>query len=219
MMQSDDTALTREVRKTYKLGSSAEEIRRAIFERNEDYLDWSRRVSRLVKKFYGEVSLQEQEECSQEILLKLYKILTESDATNQCHIFGLLEKLVRGVCWPRIRTRKSRQKKAEVLSFEDMRRQFDDKGKLNFEEIFPDKGASNPEELARKKELARRVRDQIGKLSPRKRDLLNLVDVQECSYKEAAELLGLSLGRVRSLLNEARLEARNALRDLKEELL
>lgn len=68
---------------------------------------------------------------------------------------------------------------------------------------------ASPEEHYAENDLVRRVRAAIAKLPPNQRQVLTLVDLEEFSYAEAAETLGIPVGTVMSRL----CRARQALRD------
>ncbi|PSC05325.1 RNA polymerase subunit sigma-24 [Alsobacter soli] len=57
------------------------------------------------------------------------------------------------------------------------------------------------------------VLDQLQKLSPEHRAVLLLIGVEELSYRQAAEALGVPVGTVMSRLSRAREHFRQALRD------
>ncbi|MBX7136800.1 MAG: sigma-70 family RNA polymerase sigma factor [Oligoflexia bacterium] len=54
----------------------------------------------------------------------------------------------------------------------------------------------------------------FGTLSPKLRDVLSLCGLQGCSYEEAAEILKIPIGTVRSRLNQAREKLRRKLEEL-----
>jgi len=62
----------------------------------------------------------------------------------------------------------------------------------------------DPEQRAVARDLARRVRDEIGRLSPRLRDTLLLASSGEHSYEEIAAMLRIPIGTVKWRVSEAR---------------
>ena len=87
-------------------------------------------------------------------------------------------------------------------------------GEINFE--VPDKG-----ELPDDKMLGIVTKDMIEKavagLKPDFRAIITLCDIEELSYKEAADVLKIPLGTVRSRLFRARVELKEKLNGTKEE--
>jgi len=67
-----------------------------------------------------------------------------------------------------------------------------------------------PEESAERRDLSRRIQRALMVLSPKQRVVLVLVDLQGLSYAEAARVLHVPLGTVRSRVSRGR----RALRDL-----
>ncbi len=63
-----------------------------------------------------------------------------------------------------------------------------------------------PEEQACSGEVAQQVRATLGRLSPRLRDVLVLVDLEDCSLDQTAALLGIPKNTVRSRRSKARRE-------------
>ena len=56
--------------------------------------------------------------------------------------------------------------------------------------------------------LSERVSKALSALSPEQRQIVMLADVEECSYQEIAEIVGCSIGTVRSRLHRARSQLR-----------
>jgi RNA polymerase sigma-70 factor, ECF subfamily len=56
--------------------------------------------------------------------------------------------------------------------------------------------------------LSERVSKALSGLSPEQRQIVMLADVEECSYQEIAEIVGCSIGTVRSRLHRARSQLR-----------
>lgn len=68
-----------------------------------------------------------------------------------------------------------------------------------------------PEHAASQSQLAERVRNAIQRLPVGQREVLALVDLEECSYAEVAEILAIPIGTVMSRLCRARASLRGAL--------
>lgn len=69
------------------------------------------------------------------------------------------------------------------------------------------------DELARFRQLSRRVEAALDRLSPDQRAVLVLRDLYELDYREIAESTGADLGTVKSRLHRARAIVRNALEE------
>jgi RNA polymerase sigma-70 factor (ECF subfamily) len=72
----------------------------------------------------------------------------------------------------------------------------------------------SPEEAATAAEIYRQVERAVARLSPEFRAVLVLRDVQDLSYEEIAEALGINLGTVKSRLARARRQVQQHLGEL-----
>jgi RNA polymerase sigma factor (sigma-70 family) len=88
----------------------------------------------------------------------------------------------------------------------------DDGEQTDWHECLPDPG-ERPEESAERRELGRRIQRGLMALSPKHRVVLVLVDVQGLSYAEAAHVLRVPLGTVRSRVSRGRRVLRDQLFD------
>jgi RNA polymerase sigma-70 factor (ECF subfamily) len=61
-----------------------------------------------------------------------------------------------------------------------------------------------------------KVKEEIGKLSPKFREVIVLRDIQELSYEEISKIIKVPLGTVKSRVNRARLRLQEKLRFLLE---
>jgi len=73
--------------------------------------------------------------------------------------------------------------------------------------------ADCPEEDCLKNEIVLRVRQAVAALPPGQREVVTLVDLEEFSYAEVAEILQIPIGTVMSRLSRARASLREALKD------
>lgn len=76
--------------------------------------------------------------------------------------------------------------------------------------------AATPEQAAQESDLSAALQDCIRSLDDDQRIVLVLCDVQEFSYQEAAETVGVALGTVKSRLSRARLAVRRCLQAVQE---
>jgi len=79
-------------------------------------------------------------------------------------------------------------------------------------EVFPSE-LETPEDATVTQELVSRVAECMPKLSPKHREILILRNVKSLSYEEIAEILGISVGTVKSRIARARESLRNKLGD------
>ena len=75
-------------------------------------------------------------------------------------------------------------------------------------------GTSNPEELLLKNADARLVEQALSELPIRFREILVLRELEDLSYKEIADVMGVPMGTVMSTLSRARARFRQAAGDL-----
>ena len=68
-----------------------------------------------------------------------------------------------------------------------------------------------PEQAASQSQIAGRVRAAIERLPVGQREVVSLVDLEECSYAEVAEILAIPIGTVMSRLCRARASLRGTL--------
>ncbi|GFP43989.1 RNA polymerase sigma-70 factor, ECF subfamily [Candidatus Hakubella thermalkaliphila] len=73
------------------------------------------------------------------------------------------------------------------------------------------------EEIIEAQELREELTRKLDQLSPKLREAIILVDIQELKYAEIAEMLGISIGTVKSRVSRAREELRASLIHLREQ--
>lgn len=88
----------------------------------------------------------------------------------------------------------------------------DEGEQVDWHECLPDPG-ERPEESAERRDLSRRIQRALMVLAPKHRVVLVLVDLQGLSYAEAAHILRVPLGTVRSRLSRGRRVLRDQLFD------
>ena len=74
---------------------------------------------------------------------------------------------------------------------------------LTLAEVFPAE-LETPEDATVTQEFVNRVSECMEKLSPRHREILILRNVKNLSYEEISEILGISVGTVKSRIARAR---------------
>jgi RNA polymerase sigma-70 factor (ECF subfamily) len=75
----------------------------------------------------------------------------------------------------------------------------------------------SPEALYQSKEIDISLRVSLGKLSPKLRAIIILKEMEELSYEEIAETLGISMGTVKSRIARAREELKKLMKDFREQ--
>lgn len=77
---------------------------------------------------------------------------------------------------------------------------------------------SNPERVAREKEIGRYIRDALVQLSPKQRDVFILYHYEDLQIKEIAEVLGISEGTVKVHHHRAMNKLKDILGPVKDKL-
>ncbi|MFY9314644.1 MAG: RNA polymerase sigma factor [Burkholderiales bacterium] len=80
-------------------------------------------------------------------------------------------------------------------------------------------GGPTPEEARASAELVQRVRRAVGELPLGQRQVVTLVDLEDCGYAEVGEILEIPIGTVMSRLCRARQALRDRLRSTASELM
>ena len=112
-----------------------------------------------------------------------------------------LLRIVTNTCYAEMRRRKRRP----TTSYEDFGEVDEDANPLLVN------GHEGPEALAERNDMARVIQAGIDTLPADQRATLVLADVQELSYQEIVEVMGTSLGTVKSRLARARCKMRDYL--------
>ncbi len=84
-------------------------------------------------------------------------------------------------------------------------------GETEFDEERHGTDETTPESVRAVKEAGERLSTALEALPPRLREVLVLRELEECSYKEIAEVTGVPIGTVMSSLSRARARLRRAL--------
>ncbi len=135
----------------------------------------------------------------QDALIKVYRALPRFQDGN---FRSWLLRIVTNTCYDHLRS----QKRRRALSLDELREQ--SKGELS---LNPPEEGTDPEKLVTQKESMERLLAAIDSLPPWHRNVVLLVDVHGCDYNEAAQILNLPLGTVKSRLSRARATLRDLL--------
>lgn len=143
--------------------------------------------------FYFLKNREDAEDAAQEIILKLYKKL--GSFRNEASFSTWMNYVASNTCRDYLRKRK----RNKVLYLDDDIQTED--GRISRE--LPSE-ESTPEERVENKELGALMQDTIAKLKEDHREILLMREYQELSYEEIAEILGISVGTVKSRIYRAR---------------
>lgn len=97
-----------------------------------------------------------------------------------------------------------------VNCWRDLRRKHKETVDIAQVELFHNQ---TPEEESQRMHLIQRVRKAVGELNHEHREIVTLIDLEQMSYKDVAEVLQIPIGTVMSRLCRARRLLQDALRD------
>ena len=157
-----------------------------------------RKVFNVAYKFVGKHD--EAEDLAQDIFLKIFKALRTFD--RRANFQTWIISISRNLCIDHYRSvRKERQTIARDVDSNDL------------QPATPERG---PYALAEHQDLRAQLRQALGTLPITLRTAVVLRDLQELSYQEIADRLGLPEGTVKSRINRGRIELAHQLRRLQE---
>jgi RNA polymerase sigma-70 factor (ECF subfamily) len=147
---------------------------------------------------------EEREDLFQRVFLKLFedefRVLRQWNRTTNFAAF--LRKISRNVAIDEIRRQKG------LPEIEDLEEADSDKADER----------ADPEVIAVHTELRRKLLECLQRLPPGDQEILALIDLEGCSYKEAAERLGIPANRAGVRLHEARKRLRKVIEQHHPEL-
>ena len=88
----------------------------------------------------------------------------------------------------------------------------------DIEQRLADDGFDSPERSMERADIQKTVREAIARLPYKFKEVIYLHDINGYNYKEVAEILGISLGTVKSRLNRARAKLANELEGYREQM-
>ena len=155
-----------------------------------------RKVFNLAYKFVGRHD--EAEDLTQDIFLKIFKALHTFD--RRANFQTWLISISRNLCIDHYRSvRKERETMAREVDSAD---------------LMPVSRERGPHAELEQLDLRQLIRQALAELPPALREAVVLRDLQEFSYQEIADKLGLPEGTVKSRINRGRLELARQLRRL-----
>lgn len=159
---------------------------------------FSRRVYNLAYRFTGRH--EQAEDLTQEVFVRVYRSLDQYDPLAG-DLSNWLMRLARN------------------LVIDDYRRRTrtptDLGDDLDQHEYHLRSGQDMPDRGVERSERARQVREAITKLPPDLRECVILRDIEELTYQEIVEILGIPLGTVKSRINRGRIELARILRRMR----
>jgi RNA polymerase sigma-70 factor (ECF subfamily) len=159
---------------------------------------FSRRVYNLAYRFTGRH--EQAEDLTQEVFVRVYRSLDQYDPLAG-DLSNWLMRLARN------------------LVIDDYRRRTrtptDLGDDLDQHEYHLRSGQDAPDRGVERSERARQVRMAIAKLPPDLRECVVLRDIEELTYQEIVEILGIPLGTVKSRINRGRIELAKILRRMR----
>jgi RNA polymerase sigma-70 factor (ECF subfamily) len=157
-----------------------------------------RKVFNVAYKFVGKHD--EAEDLTQDIFLKIFRALGTFD--RRANFQTWIVSISRNLCIDHYRSvRKERQTIARDVDSSDLQPASTERG---------------PYAAAEHQDLRELLRASLGKLPPTLRTAVVLRDLQELSYQEIADRLGLPEGTVKSRINRGRLELGRQLKRLQD---
>jgi RNA polymerase sigma-70 factor, ECF subfamily len=155
-----------------------------------------RKVFNLAYKFVGRHD--EAEDLTQDIFLKIFKALKTFD--RRANFQTWLISISRNLCIDHYR---SVRKERETMARD-----------VDASELVPVSRERGPHSVLEQIDLKQRIRQALAELPPTLRQAVVLRDLQEFSYQEIADQLGLPEGTVKSRINRGRLELARQLKRL-----
>ncbi len=164
---------------------------------NELVLRHQRRVYNLCFRMLG--SAEDAADASQEAFLHAYRALNRFRGTPEGFL-GWLFRIAANICYDALRRRGRRPT-------ESLDEAIEPGGDLSRGALLPDP-APGPDVQTMTAETARSIQAALAQLTPDQRLAVVLCDVQGLSYEEAADVMEVELGTVKSRLSRARAQLR-----------
>ena len=142
-------------------------------------------------------------DATQDAFIKAYKAL---DSFRGGSFKPWLMRIVTNTCYDYLRS--ARRKPSDSLD-ETLENSGENSPRLH------DKG-EGPESYVERQELSQMIQWAINQLNEDQRTVVTLVDIQGFSYEETADILGISIGTVKSRLSRARARLRDLLQTHQE---
>lgn len=143
---------------------------------------------------------EDAQDMTQEVFIRVFEKINQFNFKSSFSTW--LYRVTVNMCKNELRRRKKQKQDAEEL-------------KDYYEQIQP--SMESPEEELMREERKVKLRQALTEIKEDYRTILVLREMEGMSYKELSEVLKCSVGRVKSRLNEARMELRNKFKSLEEQ--
>lgn len=170
--------------------------------KNGDESAFSEMMDRYWGRIYGLVNQmlrnqQDAEEVTQDAFIRAHRGLVNfrGDSAFSTWLYQIATNLARNRYWYWFR-----RKRDKTISFDQP---IGDEDGGTLAEIFPAE-IESPDDIAITKEFTDRIADSMTRLGEKHREILVLRNVQDHSYEEIAQILGISVGTVKSRIARAR---------------
>ncbi len=176
-----------------------------------DQTAFEQMVSRYWDRIYSMVNQllrnpQDAEEVTQDAFIRAHRGLAgfRGESTFSTWLYQIATNLARNRYWYWWRRRRD-----QTISFDQP---VGAENSTTLAEVFPDE-LETPEDATVTQEFVARVGECMNRLSPKHREILILRNVKNLSYEEIAEILGISVGTVKSRIARARDSLRSKMGD------
>lgn len=156
---------------------------------------YQRYVFNLVYQHLGDID--EIDDVAQEVFLRIFKFIRKY--RGQASLESWIYKIVLNYC----RTHARRRSNITRLFVPMTSGKRDDEHSFELLDVLPDQ-SYNPEKAMEHRKLAQEILDAVRGLPQIYRNILIMREVNELSYEEIAEILGISIGTVKSRISRAR---------------
>jgi RNA polymerase sigma-70 factor (ECF subfamily) len=156
---------------------------------------YQRYVFNLIYQHLGDID--EIDDVAQEVFLRIFKFIRKY--RGQASLESWIYKIVLNYC----RTHARRRSNFTRLFMPIKTASRDEERSFELLDILPDQGY-NPEKAVEHRKIAQEILGAVRALPEIYRNILIMREVNELSYEEIAEILGISIGTVKSRISRAR---------------
>jgi RNA polymerase sigma-70 factor (ECF subfamily) len=183
------------------------------YRRTKDMTQFKSLVRRYQTRVYSVAvrilgNTEEAEEVMQDTFVKVHQNLDKFK--NEASFSAWVFKIAHNLCVDLLRNKK-RIQPFPVLSFDPQSTASDEDEPKSYTVSQLADQAPGPEQMVDSDEQERVIAASLGKLPENQREVLVLHDIEGFSYQEIAEIVGASIGTVRSRLHYGRLKLRELL--------
>jgi RNA polymerase sigma-70 factor (ECF subfamily) len=162
---------------------------------DELILRYQRYVFNLIYQHLGDID--EIDDVAQEVFLRIFKFIRKY--RGQASLESWIYKIVLNYC----RTHARRRSSITRLFIPITSTKHEEERSFELLDALPDRGY-NPEKTVEQRKIAQEILEAVRALPEIYRNILIMREVNELSYEEIAEILGISIGTVKSRISRAR---------------